>query len=132
MAPLFSAILPAAGEPMKNALFLIFYAAFVTASNVLLKLSAEAGSTGIFLLFQAGGNGAGFVGILLYTGLMRTLPLHVAFPLTRGFAVIGVQLVASLLIFHEVFRPTEAVGTALVAAGIICVGLGAQRREGRA
>ena len=116
---------------MTNALFLACYAVFVTASNIFLKCSADAGAVWLFLLFQVAGNLAGFVGILAYTGLMRTLPLHVAFPLTRGFAVIGVQLAASVLVFHEVFRPTEAAGTVLVAAGIVCVGLGAQRR-GRA
>jgi multidrug transporter EmrE-like cation transporter len=116
---------------MKNALFLLCYAVFVTAANVMFKLSAQAGSASHFLLFQAGGNLAGFAGILLYTGLMRTLPLHVAFPLSRGFTAIGIQFVASVLVFHEVFRPTEAAGTALVIGGIICVGLGARRGEGK-
>jgi drug/metabolite transporter (DMT)-like permease len=43
--------------------------------------------------------------------------------------VLGVQLAASVLVFHEVFRPTEAVGAVLVAAGIIVVGRGAAGRE---
>jgi drug/metabolite transporter (DMT)-like permease len=46
--------------------------------------------------------------------------------------VLGVQLAASLLFFHEVFKPTEAAGAAFVAAGIILVGAGAPRQEKKA
>ena len=74
----------------------------------------------------AAGNLAGFVGVLAYTGLLRTLPLHVAFPLSRGLVVLGVQLVAALLVFHETFRLTEAAGAVLVTAGILLVGAGAR------
>jgi multidrug transporter EmrE-like cation transporter len=111
---------------MKNALFLAAYLVFVTAANVLLKRAAEAGAGVPFFLLLIGGNLAGLVGVLLYTGLLRTLPLHVAFPLSRGIAVLGI-LAASLLFFHETFRATEAAGVALVTAGIILVG-GAPRR----
>ena len=114
---------------MRNALFLLCYCVFVTAANIFLKLSADARGVWMFLAFQAAGNLAGLAGVLLYTGLLRSMPLHVAFPLSRGVVVLGVQLVASLLVFHEVFRPTEAVGTAVVAAGIILVGMGARSRE---
>jgi multidrug transporter EmrE-like cation transporter len=115
--------------PMRNALFLLCYLVFVTSANIFLKLSADANGVWMFVAMQAAGNLAGFVGILAYTGLLRTLPLHIAFPLSRGLVVLGVQLAASLLVFHEVFRPTEAVGAGLVAAGIIVVGRGAARRE---
>jgi multidrug transporter EmrE-like cation transporter len=114
---------------MRNALFLLCYLVVVTFGNVLLKLSASATGAGPFLALQAGGNVAGFVGILAYTGLLRTLPLHIAFPLSRGLVVLGIQLVASLLVFHEAFRPTEAIGAALATAGIILVGLAAPRTE---
>ena len=114
---------------MRNALFLLCYLVFVTSANIFLKLSADANGVWMFVAMQVAGNLAGFVGILAYTGLLRTLPLHIAFPLSRGLVVLGVQLAASLLVFHEVFRPTEAVGAGLVAAGIIVVGRGAARRE---
>jgi multidrug transporter EmrE-like cation transporter len=112
---------------MLNALFLLCYLVFVTSANIFLKLSADANGAWMFLAFQAAGNGAGFVGILAYTALLRTLPLHIAFPLTRGLVVLGVQLAASVIVFHEVFRPTEAAGVGLVAAGIILVGMSAPR-----
>jgi multidrug transporter EmrE-like cation transporter len=113
---------------MRTALFLACYCIFVTAANSLLKLSANAHGVVPFLLYQAGGNLAGLAGILVYTGLMRRMPLHLAFPLSRGAGVLGVQLVASMLIFHEAFRPTEVAAMAVVAAGIIVVGMSAPRQ----
>jgi len=107
---------------MRIVLVLVCYCAFVTAANVLLKLSADANGVWQFLVFQAGGNLAGLGGVLVYTWLLRRMPLHVAFPLTRGAGVLGVQLLGSVLVFHEVFSPREAVGAAAVAAGIILVG----------
>jgi multidrug transporter EmrE-like cation transporter len=112
---------------MKNAGLLVSYLVFVTAANILLKLSAEARGTWPFITTFAAGNIVGFVGVLAYTGLLRTMPLHVAFPLSRGLVVLGVQLAASLLIFHESFRLTEAAGAVLVTAGILIVGISAGR-----
>ena len=112
---------------MRSALLVVVYAAFVTTANVLMKLSAGAGALWPSLLLLAAGNLVGFAGILTYTLLLRTLPLHVAFPLTRGAAVLAVQLASSLIVFHEALRPTEAAGAALVVAGIVLAGLGARR-----
>ena len=107
---------------MRNALFLLCYMVFVTGANIFLKLSADAHGTWPFVMMQIAGNLAGFIGILAYTGLLRRLPLHIAFPLSRGLVVLGVQVAASLLVFHESFRLTEAAGAVLVAAGVIVVG----------
>ncbi len=115
---------------MRNALFLAVYCVVVTAANVLLKRSADAGSLWPFLAFQIAGNVAGLGGVLVYTALLRTLPLHVAFPLSRGAAVLGVQLFASMVVFHESFKATEALGTAAVVAGVILLGTGARRPAG--
>lgn len=109
---------------MRTVLFLACYCIFVTAANALLKLSADAVGVWAFLVFQVAGNLAGLAGVLLYTGLLQKMPLHVAFPLSRGVGVLGVQLVASLLVFHEVFKPTEAAGAVVVAAGIVLAGMG--------
>ena len=114
---------------MKNAGFLLCYLLFVTAANVFLKLSADAHDTRIFLLMLAAGNLAGFVGVLAYTGLLRTLPLHVAFPLSRGLVVLGVQLLASVVFFRERFSPKETAAVVLVAAGIILVGRSAPKER---
>ncbi len=110
---------------MRTVLLLACYCVVVTAANVLLKLSAQAGGVWPFLAFQAAGNLAGLGGVLVYTGLLRGMPLHVAFPLSRGAGVLGVQLVGSVMVFGERFSLREAVGATVVAAGIILVGLGA-------
>jgi multidrug resistance protein EbrB len=110
---------------MRNALFLAVYVVFVAGANLLLKLSSEAAAAWPFIALQVAGNLAGFVAVLAYTGMMRTLPLHIAFPLSRGFSVLAIQGVVSVLVFHEVFRPVEIAGVVLVAAGIILVGIGA-------
>jgi multidrug transporter EmrE-like cation transporter len=107
---------------LRNALFLLCYLVFVTGANIFLKLSADAHGALQFVTMQVAGNLAGFIGVLAYTGLLRKLPLHIAFPLSRGLVVLGVQVVASLLLFHETFRLTEVAGAVLVAAGIIVVG----------
>jgi multidrug transporter EmrE-like cation transporter len=112
---------------MKNAVLLVCYFLFVTGSNVFLKLSADAHETWVLAVMFAAGNLAGFVGILAYTGLLRSLPLHVAFPLSRGLVVLGVQLLASLVFFRETFTLREAGAVALVTAGIILVGVAAPR-----
>lgn len=112
---------------MKNAALLVCYLLFVTGSNVFLKLSADARETRVILAMFAAGNLAGFVGVLAYTGLLRTLPLHVAFPLSRGLVVLGVQVGAALLFFRESFTLREAAGVALVTAGMILVGVSAPR-----
>jgi len=112
---------------MRNAALLLCYFLFATGSNVLLKLSADARETWVILPMFAVGNLAGFAAVLAYTGLLRTLPLHVAFPLSRGLGVLGVQLLAALVYFHEAFTAREAVAVALVTAGIILVGASAPR-----
>jgi multidrug transporter EmrE-like cation transporter len=83
---------------MRNALLLILYAACVTASNVAIKISAGAGSFWPFILPFGAGNIAGLGGALIYTLLLRSMPLHAAFPLTRGVGVLAVQLAASVLV----------------------------------
>jgi multidrug transporter EmrE-like cation transporter len=108
---------------MPNVILVVVNLVATVAANALLKLSADAGSIVPFLLFQAAGNVLGLVGVLAYTGLLRTTPLHVSFPLTKGLQVIGVQVVAASVIFQEPVTPLRLAGTALVSAGIVVVGL---------
>jgi multidrug transporter EmrE-like cation transporter len=110
------------------AIFLFLNCAFATTANILLKHSAIAVSMPAFIAFQIAGNLIGFAGILAYTGLLRKLPLHVAFPLTQGLAAIGILVFGSVLIFREAFSVKEGVGCALVIAGIVLIGLGSGKR----
>jgi multidrug transporter EmrE-like cation transporter len=115
---------------MRSALLLVLYAVCVTASNSLVKVSSDAAWFWPFILPFAAGNIAGLCGVLLYTLLLRRMPLHAAFPLTRGVGVLGVQLAASVLFFHERLRPTEIAAAVVVTAGIVLVGVGSAAGAG--
>ena len=87
--------------------------------NASFKLSAQAGNPKGFWLWQIAGNLAGLVTVLTLTGLLKYLPLHVAQPMVQGLAIIGVQVVAARLFFHEAIAPIHWMGAVLIVAGII-------------
>lgn len=95
---------------------------FSTLSNMGFKLSAGKDTFWGFWSWQIVGNLAGFVAVLAFTRLLRYLPLHIAFPLTQGLAVVAVQLLAAQILFREEIRPLQWLGTTLVAAGIVLIG----------
>ena len=90
-------------------------------ANIGFKLSAASHDWRHFWLWQVAGNMAGFIGVLTITGLMRFIPLHVAYPVTIGLSVIGVQVIAARLLFRESIGPLQWLGTGLVAAGIVLI-----------
>jgi multidrug transporter EmrE-like cation transporter len=89
--------------------------------NASFKLSALAANWKGLVGWQVVGNLAGFITVLTLTGLLRYLPLHVAQPMVQGLAIIGVQIVASRLFFHEVISPTQWIGMAVIIGGIILI-----------
>jgi multidrug transporter EmrE-like cation transporter len=91
---------------------------FNVLANASFKFAALSDRWRVFLAWQIIGNLAGLVTVVTLTLLLRYLPLHVAFPLTTGLAVIGVQVFAALLLFRESIGPRDWVGTALVIAGV--------------
>jgi undecaprenyl phosphate-alpha-L-ara4N flippase subunit ArnE len=95
---------------------------FQVVANASFKASAISGNLQGFLSWQVVGNLAGLVTVLTLTGLLRFVPLSVAFPLTTGLAVIGVQVLAGQMIFHEPISSEQWVGTLLIVAGIAIVG----------
>jgi multidrug transporter EmrE-like cation transporter len=92
---------------------------FNVISNASFKLSAESLTLRGFLNWQVVGNLAGFITVLTLTGLLRYIPLHIAFPVTTGLAVIGVQMVAGRWFFGEAISPGRWLGTILVMVGIV-------------
>lgn len=91
---------------------------FNIVANASFKVSAESASARDFLTWQVIGNLAGFITVLTLTGLLRFIPLHVAFTVTIGLAVIGVQLIAGKLIFGETIPLGHWLGALLVILGI--------------
>lgn len=97
---------------------------FNVIANAGFKYSAMSGNWRGFLTWQVVGNVAGFITVLTLTGLLRYLPLHVAYPLTAGLAVIGVQIVAARWLFQETISTGEWAGAILVVLGIVLIGRG--------
>jgi multidrug transporter EmrE-like cation transporter len=91
-------------------------------ANSSFKLSAVSPHWRGFLVWQVIGNLAGFITVLTLTGLLRFQPLHVAYPVTTGLAVIGVQVVGAGLLFREAITPAQWLGSLLVAVGIVLIG----------
>ena len=97
---------------------------FNIVANAGFKLSVASSGWRSFLAWQVVGNLAGFITVLTLTGLLRYLPLHVAYPITAGLAVIGVQVVAARWLFGEAISSGQWLGTLLVAIGIVLVSRG--------
>jgi multidrug transporter EmrE-like cation transporter len=86
------------------------------------KLSAASPTWRGFLIWQVVGNLAGFITVLALTGMLRYIPLSVAYPITTGLAVLGVQVAAASMLFHESINSAQWLGTLLVVVGIMLVG----------
>jgi len=95
---------------------------FSIVANVSFKFSATSSSWRGFLAWQLLGNVAGFITVLTLTGLLRFVHLRVAYPITAGLAVIGVQVVAAALLFREPVSPAEWLGSLLVVIGMGLIG----------
>jgi multidrug transporter EmrE-like cation transporter len=95
---------------------------FNVIANAGFKLSAASPTWRGFIMWQVVGNLAGFITVLTLTGLLRFVPLRVAYPVTAGLAVIGVQVIAAGLLFREPISSTQWLGTLLVLVGIVLVG----------
>jgi multidrug transporter EmrE-like cation transporter len=104
---------------MRTFLLLLADMSANTGAHIWLKLSARRKGVKLFLIYQVVGNFAGFLGVLAYTALMRSMALHVAYPLTEGLTAIGVQLVGGMLVLKEKIRPLAWVGTGLIVCGIV-------------
>ncbi len=92
--------------------------AFNVLSNAGFRMSAYSGSVRGFLTWQIVGNLAGLITVLTLTALLRYMPLGVAFSLTTGLAILGVQLIAAVWLFHEPMSQRQWAGMLAIVAGI--------------
>ncbi len=102
-------------------LLIIVNLAFNVLANSSFRISAMSATWRGILSWQVVGNIAGLVTVITLTLLLRYLPLSVAFPLTTGLAVLGVQMVAASWIFHEAISQRQWLGTLAVVAGILLI-----------
>jgi multidrug transporter EmrE-like cation transporter len=95
---------------------------FNIVANAAFKVSALSPNWRGFLTWQVVGNLAGFITVLTLTGLLRYIPLHTAFTVTTGLAVIGVQIAAAAWLFREPISRADWMGAILIVLGIALVG----------
>ena len=91
---------------------------FNVLANASFRVSAMSDSWRGILTWQVVGNLAGLITVITLTALLRYLPLSVAFPLTTGLAILGVQLIASIWLFHEPISERQWLGTLAIVWGI--------------
>ena len=94
---------------------------FSILANAAFRISARSASWSDVLTWQVVGNLAGFVTVITLTGLLRYTPLSIAFPLTTGMSILGVQIVAAKWLFQEPITSVQWVGSLLIGAGIFLV-----------
>jgi multidrug transporter EmrE-like cation transporter len=90
-------------------------------ANAAFRVSARSATWGDVLTWQVLGNLAGFVTVVSLTALLRYAPLSIAFPLTTGMSILGVQLVAAKWLFHEPINAVQWAGALLIGVGIFLV-----------
>jgi undecaprenyl phosphate-alpha-L-ara4N flippase subunit ArnE len=111
---------PSAGLVVMAALVAVNVIFNIVASSGF-KMSAESTNWRSFLGWQVVGNFSGLVTVIALTLLLRLTSLHVAYPVTTGLSVVGVQVVAAALLFREAISPIQWLGTLLVVAGIVLI-----------
>lgn len=114
--------LPLAHRSELIAIGIATHLGFNIVAAVAFRLAALSSSWIAFLVWQVAGNLAGFVTVLALTVLLRFLPLSIAYPITTGLSVIGVQVIAASVLLHEPLPLRVWLGTALIVSGILLVG----------
>lgn len=91
---------------------------FNVLSNAAFRVSAMSDSMRGLITWQVVGNLAGFITVITLTWMLKYLPLSIAFPLTTGLTVLGVQMVAASWIFREPVSERQWLGTLAIVVGI--------------
>lgn len=92
--------------------------AFNILSNASFRVSAMSETWRGIIIWQVVGNLAGLITVITLTWLLKYMPLSVAFPLTTGLTVLGVQMVAASWIFREPISQSQWLGTLAIVLGI--------------
>ena len=94
---------------------------FSILANAAFRASARSATWSAVLSWQVVGNLAGLITVVSLTGLLRYLPLTVAFPVTTGMSILGVQLFAARCLFNEPINALQWAGSLLIGAGILLI-----------
>ena len=91
---------------------------FNVLSNASFRVSAMSATWRGILTWQVVGNLAGLVTVITLTWILKYMPLSIAFPLTTGLTVLGVQMAAASWIFNEPISQQQWLGTMAIVLGI--------------
>jgi multidrug transporter EmrE-like cation transporter len=94
---------------------------FSIVANAAFRVSARSATWSGVVTWQVLGNLAGFVTVVCLTGLLRYVPLAIAFPVTTGMSILGVQLVAARWLFNEPVNPVQWAGALLIGLGVFLI-----------
>src|SRR5262245_29225199 len=94
---------------------------FSIVANAAFRVSARSATWTDILTWQVLGNLAGLITVVSLTGLLRYLPLAIAFPMTTGMSILAVQIVAAKWLFHEQINAMQWTGSLLIGVGIFLV-----------
>jgi len=98
--------------------------AALAASQIGFKYASGAQNLKSTVLWFLGAGVAGTVSMVLYTWLLRHLPLHVGYAALFGLGFVVVQVVAAKLILKEAVSPLQWIGGAVMVAGIFMIAFG--------
>jgi multidrug transporter EmrE-like cation transporter len=90
-------------------------------ANASFKISADSTTWRGLLFWQVIGNLAGLITVITLTWMLRFIPLRIAFPVTTGLTVIGVQVIAAAYLFGESISNAQWLGTFLIVVGIALI-----------
>jgi len=94
---------------------------FSILDNAAFHVSARSSTWSEVLTWQLVGSLAGLVTVLSLTGMLRYLPLGIAFPVTTGMSVVGVQVVAAKWLFQEPIDVVQWTGALLICLGVFLI-----------
>ena len=107
--------------PVAVSALVVIHVLFNVFANIALRWSSRGATWTDVVVWQIAGNLAGFVTVVALTGLLRYLPLGVAYPLTTGLSVAAVQVLAARWFFGEAIAPTQWAGALLILLGVLLV-----------
>jgi multidrug transporter EmrE-like cation transporter len=111
----------ATSVPAMLAALIVLNVVFSIVANAAFRVSARSETWTGVVTWQVAGNLAGFVTVVTLTGLLRWVPLAIAFPVTTGLSILGVQIVAARWIFNEPVNAMQWTGALLIALGVFLV-----------
>ena len=110
-----------ASVPVITTALIALNVVFSILANAAFRASARSATWSYVLTWQVVGNLAGLITVIALTGMLRYVPLSIAFPVTTGMSILGVQVLAARWLFHESIDGVQWAGAMLIGVGVFLV-----------